>query len=177
MSNLHEHALMEFKAAGWTDENGKFNDEMQEDICKHILKLLDVFADEGHSGFSAPYAIDLFKRLAMFKPIAPLTGEDWEWHDVSEFSERNTYQNKRCSSVFKEGKDGEAYNIDGKVFWEWAMPYEGRDPQEPFKSYYTCRESRVPVTFPYVVPDKPIYEYRHSDADPQQPSQNEEGFL
>jgi len=139
--------------------------------------LLDVFADEGHSGSSAPYAIDLFKRLAMFKPIAPLTGEDWEWHDVSEFSGRNTYQNKRCSSIFKEGKDGEAYNIEGKVFWEWAMPYEGRDPQEPFKSYYTCRESRLPVTFPYVVPDKPIYEYRHSDADPQQPPQNEQGFL
>ena len=48
MSNLHKHALDEFRAAGWTDENGKFNDEMQEAICNHILKLLDVFADEGH---------------------------------------------------------------------------------------------------------------------------------
>jgi len=57
------------------------------------------------------------------------------------------------------------------------MPYEGQDPPEPYKSYYTSRDSRVPVTFPYVVPEKPIYEYRHSDATPQQPPQNEKGFL
>ena len=172
MSNLINHAELEFRAAGWTDENGKFNDEMQEAICNHVLKLLEIFADEGHSGSTAPYTVDVFKRLAMFKPIAPLTGEDWEWTDVSEYSGRATYQNKRCSSVFKEGKDGEAYDIDGKVFWEWAM-YEG----EPFKSYYGCRESRVPVTFPYTVPDQPIYEYRHSEAEPRTPPQNEEGFL
>jgi hypothetical protein len=177
MSNLIKHAEAEFKAAGWVDENGKFNDEMQEMICKHVLKLIEIFSEEGHSGSTAPYAINMFKRLANFKPIAPLTGEDWEWHDVSEYSGRTTYQNRRCSSVFKDGKDGEAYNIDGKVFWEWCMPYEGREPQEPYKSYYTSRDSRVPVTFPYVVPETPIYEYRYSDADPQQPPQNEEGFL
>ena len=176
MSNLIDHAKVEFRAAGWTDENGKFNDEMQEDICNHVLKLIEVFSEEGHSGSTAPYAIGLFERLAMFKPISPLTGEDWEWHEVSEYMGHKCWQNKRRSSIFKD-ENGECYDNDGKVFWEWAMPYEGRDPQEPFKSYYTCRESRVPVTFPYVVPDKPIYEYRHSDADPQQPSQNEEGFL
>jgi hypothetical protein len=46
------------------------------------------------------------------------------------------------------------------VFWEW---YEGEDGR--FKSYYTSRDSRVPVTFPYTVPDKPIYEYRESGAE------------
>jgi len=33
------------------------------------------------------------------------------------------------------------------------------------------------VTFPYVVPEKPEYVYRHSDATPQQPAQNENGFI
>ena len=74
-------------------------------------------------------------------------------------------------------KNGSCYDIDGKVFWEWAMPYEGREPQEPYKSYYTSRDSSVPVTFPYTVPDNPIYEYRHSDAEPRTPAQNENGFL
>ena len=166
MSKLNEHARMEFKAAGWLDDTGAYKDEMQGMICEHVLKMLQVFSDEGHSGVSAPYAIKVFSRLAMFEPLAPLTGEDWEWHDTG-----HNYQNKRASHVFKD-YDGNCYDIDGKVFWEWNK-FEG----EPFKSYYTCRESRVPVTFPYVVPDKPIYEYRHSDADPQQPSQNEEGFL
>ena len=175
MSNLNKHAVLEFKAAGWLNEDGSYKDEMQGMICEHVLTLLRVFSDEGHSGTTAPYAIRLFSRLAMFEPIAPLTGEDWEWikHD---YGDSVTYQNKRASHVFKD-EDGNAYDIEGKVFWEWAMPYEGREPFEPYKSYYTSRDSRVPVTFPYNVPDKPIYEYRHSDATPQQPPQNESGFL
>jgi hypothetical protein len=144
MSNYVKHAEMEFRAAGWTDENGKFKDEMQEMICNHVLKLLEVFADEGHSGSSAPYAINLFKTLASFEPVVPLTGENWEWNDISEYGGRTTYQNKRCGHVFKD-EDG-AYDIDGIVFYEW---YEDKETGEKHKSYFTSRESRVPVTFPY----------------------------
>jgi hypothetical protein len=142
MSNYKTHAMAEFRAAGWTDENGKFNDEMQEMICNHVMKLLDVFAEEGHSGSTAPYAINLFKKLAEFEPIVPLTGEDWEWTEASE----GVFQNKRCSRVFKQKDrfDGQAYDIDGKVFWEW-IDFEG----EKIKSYYTSRDSFVPISFPY----------------------------
>jgi hypothetical protein len=175
MSNLKKHAEAEFRAAGFIDENGKYCDEMQEAICNHIYKLLEVFSDEGHSGSTAPYTINLFTKLASFKPLVPLTGEDWEWNEVSERMGSKCWQNKRASHVFKD--ENGAYDIEGKVFWEWSMPYEGREPMEPYKSYYTCRESRVPVTFPYTIPEKPIYEYRHSDAEPQQPKQNESGFL
>jgi hypothetical protein len=172
MSNLHKHALMEFKAAKWLDDNGEYCDDMQEAICTHVLKLLDVFADGGHSGSSAPYAINMFSRLAKFEPIAPLTGEDWEWHDTG-----HCYQNKRASHVFKD-YNGECYDIDGIVFWEWARSYddEGK-PSGIHKSHYTCRDSRVPVAFPYVVPEKPQYVWRHSDAEPQTPAQTEEGFI
>jgi len=148
MSNYLNHAMNEFRAAGWLDEHGNFKDEMQEMMCHHVLKLLGVFDEEGHSGSSAPYAINLFSKLAKFEPIVPLTGEDWEWNEVSD----NTYQNKRCSHVFKE--NGEAYDIDGKVFYDWVT--RELEPDEDgypgitrFKSYFTCRESRVPVTFPY----------------------------
>jgi hypothetical protein len=103
----------------------------------------------------------------MFEPIAPLTGEDWEWNDTG----HGTFQNKRASHVFKD-YDGNTYDIEGKVFWEWSGTKE-----EPYKSYYTCRDSRVPVTFPYTPPEKPIYEYRYSDAEPPAPPQNEEGLL
>lgn len=166
MSNYEKHAMEEFRAAGWVDENGKYNDEMQELICNHVLKLLEVFHGEGHSGSTAPYAINLFSTLAKFKPIAPLTGEDWEWHDTG-----HGYQNRRASHVFKD-YNGECYDIDGKVFWEWQK-FEG----EPFKSYYTCRESRVPVTFPYTVPKEPEYVYRYSDAEPPAPPQTEAGLI
>jgi hypothetical protein len=147
MSNYVSHAWREFRAAGWVDENNKFNDEMQEAICTHVLKLLEVFHDEGHSGSSAPYAINLFEKLAKFEPVAPLTGEDWEWHDVSEYGGRDNgplYQNKRCSHVFKDNTG--AYDIDGIVWYDW---YTDEETGEKRKSYFTSYGSRVPVTFPY----------------------------
>lgn len=135
MSNLHNHALAEFRAAGWTDADGKFEDEMQEAICNHVLELLKVFSDEGHSGSTAPYTVNMFKKLAMFEPLVPLTGEDWEWNECG----NGVFQNKRCSRVFKQADrfNGQAYDIEGRVF------------REPTGACYTSTESRVPVTFPY----------------------------
>lgn len=152
MNNYENHAWREFKAAKWCDENGKFADEMQELICKHVLKLLEVFDAEGHSGSSAPYALNTFKRLAMFEPIAPLTGEDSEWNDVGHYGGGIHYQNNRLSSVFKD-EDGQAYWMDGKVFWEWFKCEDGK----MIKTYFTNRESRVYITFPWSKPDNPEY--------------------
>jgi hypothetical protein len=164
MSNLHSHALMEFKAAKWLDEDGKYSDEMQEAICTHVLKLLDVFAEEGHSGSTAPYAVNVFKKLAMFEPLVPLTGEDWEWTEVHE----GCFQNKRCSRVFKQADrfDGQAYDIDARVFYEWNEreldpDEEGYPGKRRFKSHYTSRDSMVPVTFPYT----PSTEYVESTSE------------
>jgi len=168
---LLSHAMAELDRIGMTEDSP---DEMNVMMRKHILHMMQEFANEGHSGFSASYAINILTKLLDFKPLTPLTGEDSEWNEVSERAGYRCWQNNRRSSVFKN-EDGECYDIDGKVFWEWAMPYE--DGEKPYKSYYTCRDSRVPVTFPYTVPDKPIYQYRHSDAAPQQPPQNEQGFL
>lgn len=143
MNNYQKHAWEEFRAAKWVDENGKFNDEMQEMICSHVLKLLEVFADEGHSGSSAPYAINMFEKLAKFEPLVPITGEDWEWNEVS----KGVFQNKRCSHVFKQADrfDGQPYDIDAVVFWEWYTDENG----ERFKSYFTSSDSFKPITFPY----------------------------
>jgi hypothetical protein len=158
MSNYKDHALMEFRAAGWCDENGKFNDEMQEMICNHVMKLLDVFAEEGHSGSSAPYAINLFEKLAKFEPVAPLTGEDWEWFDHG-----YCMQNKRCGHVFKQPDrfNGQAYDIEGKIFWEWNE-FEG----EATKNYFTSGDSFVPIEFPYT--PKREYVFRPTEQFPNE---------
>lgn len=167
--SLVQYAESELDRIGMTDEN-EYNGMMR----KHLLHMVNEFAEEGHSGFSASYALQCLQKLLRFKPLSPLTGEDEEWGDVSSISGKPHYQNKRCSSVFKDGKDGQAYDIDGKVFWEW---YRDEETGEARKSYYTTFESRVPVTFPYVVPDEPIYEYRKSEAEPPSPPQTEEGFI
>lgn len=151
MSNYKDYALREFRAAGWCNEYGVFKDEMQKSICEHVMKLLDVFSDEGHSGSSAPYAVDLFSKLALYKPVAPLTGEDWEWEEISigdgSVDSVSVHQNKRCSTVFKQSDrfNGKPYYLDGKVFWEW---YTGEDGIIR-KSYFTSGDSLVPIEFPY----------------------------
>lgn len=163
MSNVKNFAMSEFRHAGWCDENGNFEDEMQGAICHHVLELLSVFGAEGHSGSSAPYTINLFKRLAMFEPITPLTGEDSEWVDVSGYGSDVTYQNKRNSAVFKNGKDGQAYWIDGRVFWEWYKDEDG----EMSKVYFTSRDSRVDVNFPWTKPE-PEYVFSPTDEFPNE---------
>ena len=164
--SLFEHAKNELKAIGMLDSD----DEMNTMMSDSILQLIETFAEQGHSGFSAPYCINMFTKLANFHPLSPLTGADDEWADVTEYSDGTTlYQNKRNGSVFRDANG--AYNIDGKVFWDWCRGEDG----EPFKSYYTCKDSRVAVTFPYTVPDKPIYEYRHEYEEGSE-SQNEHGF-
>lgn len=143
-------AMNEFRAAGWLNEEGTFKDNMQGRICDHILKLLALFSEEGHSGSSAAYAIGLFEKLASFEPITPITGEDWEWNEVGD----GMFQNKRCGHVFKDANrfNGQAYDIDGIVFYDDVTLDDGT----PYRSHYTCGDSHVPITFPYT----PKREYR-----------------
>jgi hypothetical protein len=148
--SLYDYAERELDIAGMND-----SDDMNGAMRKHILHMVDEFSKEGHSGFSASYAISCLKRLLAYKPLSPLTGEDDEWTEVSEQMGHKMFQNKRHSAVFKD--ETGAYDIDGKVFWSWVTDKESG---EKFKGYYTSRDSRVPVVFPYVVPDEPIYEER-----------------
>lgn len=152
MNTYITHARNEFRAAGWTKEDGTFEDEMQAAICKHLEALLNTFAEEGHSGTTAPYTINLFSKLAAFEPIVPLTGEDWEWNEVGE----GVYQNKRCSHVFKDARrfGGQPYDIDAVIFWDWFT-----DPEtgEKYKSYYGCSEGSKPIEFPYTPSREYVY--------------------
>ena len=137
---LLEHAEREMDLMGLTDD-GDMNGMMR----KHILLMVKEFTNEGHSGSSASYAIHLLEKLLKFEPITPLTGEDWEWVEVSNQSGRKPIgQNVRCGRVFKD--ENGAYDIEGRVFWKWRTLENG----EKYKSFYTSRDSHVYITFPYV---------------------------
>ena len=112
MNNYKKHALREFKAAGWIDADGNYKDEIQETMCEHVLKLLDVFSEEGHSGSTAPYALELFRKLASFEPLLPLTGKDDEWGEP--FNDEGCVQNVRDSAVMKDHNG--AYYLDAIHF-------------------------------------------------------------
>lgn len=118
-------------------------DEIQDVIDECVMQLVKTFSGQGHSGASASYVLARFNRLANFLPLSPLTGEHDEWVDMSEYGEEGLFQNKRCSSVFKNA-EGETYMVDGKIFSD-----------DNGLTWYTSSDSRVPVEFPFFPPDKP----------------------
>lgn len=132
--SLTDFAREELKRAGLFDKDSDYGGMLGD----AVLKMIEQFSEEGHSGFSASMAVNLFERLARFEPITPLTGEADEWTEVSD----GVYQNRRCSHVFRE--NGQAYDINGIVF------------REPDGCCFTSGNSRVPVSFPYT----PKTEYR-----------------
>lgn len=151
--SMMDWAKRELDLAGYKESGDP--DDINNWMRNDVLKLLEMFCEQGHSGFSANYAIQLFQTLANWKPLSPLTGADDEWNEIGE----GMWQNKRASSVFK-GEDGRAYWSDGIVFWEWYNPEDG---SEPFKSYFTGPGSRVFIdSFPWTMPEKPVYR----EADP-----------
>lgn len=131
--SLVDHAKKELELIGYSvsDSEGDINKWMYDSV----IELIEVFANQGHSGASAMYCIDLFRKLVMREPLGPLTGNDDEWVEVGD----GIYQNSRCSSVFKQADryDGKPYDIDGKVF----VDKDGCS--------YTSVDSHVMVEFPY----------------------------
>lgn len=111
--NLIDHAKTELQIAGLFDKEGDFYDGM---TGKAVMELMEVFSKQGHSGMSAPIVADIFKKLANYEPLGPITGKDEEWSDVRDYGKGEPwYQNKRYSAIFKDGKDGRAYSIDAIV--------------------------------------------------------------
>lgn len=80
-----------------------------------------------------------FTRMATFKPWGFLTGDDDEWNEVGP----DFWQNRRCSEVFKD--ETGPYWAFGRVF------------REPTGACYSSLESRVPITFPWSLPEGPEY--------------------
>lgn len=119
---------------------GKDEDGMQEMMNKDILEIVEKFSEQGHSGFSASYALSVLERLLRFKPISPLTGGDEEW---DECSIDGVFQNKRCSSVFKK-KDGTFEDIDGIIVSDNGGI-----------TWFSSGRFRKNITFPYLPPVHP----------------------
>ena len=136
-SNLLSHADIEFEVLGWPGDC-----EMQSMICENVKDLLAVLASQGHSGSSAPYAINMFKDLAMFAPISPITGDALEWSEIGD----NRFQNKRCSALFKDKADGDAYYLNA-IVWrtQEGVTYAGMAEKVSGERVF----SRQVVKFPF----------------------------
>lgn len=93
------------------------------EFVPEIKSLVKKFADSGQSGGSAPFVskiiTDVIYKLLKQEPLGGIMNTDDEWEDVSDISDMENgsyYQNKRLSSVFKNGKNKKPYYIDAIVF-------------------------------------------------------------
>lgn len=93
-SGLVRHARVELERLG-----------EEPDVIQGYLKVIQAFADMGHSGGSASVAIPTINTLLQFHNLTPLTNDGQEWMYVGE----GMWQNKRNSEAFSE--DG------GSTYW------------------------------------------------------------
>ena len=109
--------------------------QIQKTINNNILDIVEMFAKQGHSGFTAEYCIPIIEKLLKQSFITPLTGSDDEWSEVSP----GLFQNTRESSIFKDAEnfDGRPYYINGKAF-----------SNDNGKTYFTNGDSAVVIEFP-----------------------------
>lgn len=94
MSTLVEHAKRELEILGEDPET-----------IDGYLKVIQAFADMGHSGGSAMCAIPVIHELLQFKNLKPLTTNpnEWMFHDEEVWgAEGGIWQNIRNSEAFSK---------------------------------------------------------------------------
>ncbi len=102
-SNLCRHAMRELDLAGYGG-GGNCPDSWMRD---QVMEAVALFSSHGNSGMSAPWEINLVKKLCSFEILSPLTFEDDEWNAIDD---EGTCQNRRSSGFFRD-PDGSVYNI------------------------------------------------------------------
>ena len=89
-SNLCKHAIRELELAGYSKEEDGPNKWMRE----QVIEAVALFSSHGNSGFSAPFEINLVKKLCSFDIISPLRFDDGEW-EVARIKENHRYSKSR----------------------------------------------------------------------------------
>lgn len=99
-SGLYAHAERELKLAGMFDKDSDYDGMLGESA----LELIDTFATQEHSGASAALTTRLFKKLAAYENLTPITADPMEWQDVSATmgGKKPVWQNKRNPKYFSE---------------------------------------------------------------------------
>lgn len=108
MSNLTEHAKQELVMAGVFDKDSYYKGM----IGEAVMELVEVFAKQGHSGFSASLTLELFNKVVNYKNLTPIGKTKAEWIDQSEASGEPLWQNKRRGSTFSRDGGKTWYDID-----------------------------------------------------------------
>lgn len=123
--SLVEHAKLELSLSGLLNKDSDYGGG----IGRAVLELVECFAKQGHSGFSAEWTLEVFDKLARFKPLTPISGNPKEWFDHGNMGPNGEriWQNKRRGSTFSRDGGTTWYDLDdpslnnGDV-WRRAAP-------------------------------------------------------
>ena len=105
MTTQLERIEYELKLAGYNLEPVKmikFEDDYVQQIGNCAYEICKLFCEQGHSGMSAEFTLQLIFSLLQGDTLAPLTNNPDEWCDLSEQSNEKLYQSKRKFSCFSE---------------------------------------------------------------------------
>ena len=92
VSNLVEHAKVELALLDEADW-----------LVEGYLKIIQDFADMGHSGSSAIHSVAILERLLLFQNLTPLTDDPSEWNEVTVYlGGKPTWQNNRNPAAMSE---------------------------------------------------------------------------
>lgn len=131
-SGLYQHAKSELDRAALLAPDSDYDGFLGE--C--TLALVEVFAQQGHSGGSAEMVLALFDNVAHFRPLSPITADPDEWfqHDASVVGDdAPLWQNKRRSSAFSNDGGRSYYLVDEPTDGGTPTMYTS-DPNYPTKN-------------------------------------------
>lgn len=110
---LTEHARRELDIVG-----------EDEDVKAGLLKVVEAFADMGHSGASAHFCANAIDRLLRYQPLAPLTNSVDEWqHIAEEIGGPDLWQSRRNPEAFSHDAGHTYYLLSERDRWRWGRPW------------------------------------------------------
>lgn len=89
--SLIDHARTELEIVGEDD-----------DTKAGLLKVVQAFADMGHSGASAHFCAEALNRLLRYQPLASLTNDPSEWNHIADdiAGQPDLWQSRRNPEAF-----------------------------------------------------------------------------
>ncbi len=117
-TNIGRHAQVELELLSQSATDPE-NRPLIEEFKEEIIALCEKFGKSGQSGGSYKYTARALsmavETLCCFETIAPLTGADEEWNDITNMNNGEPmWQNKRESGLFKY-PDGSVEYVDAIV--------------------------------------------------------------